>query len=55
MTEQQRAEYMAIVAGLAGSTIGWEEKPENLASWAFEIWFFSNEKAKTEIIEWPPA
>ena len=45
MTEQQRAEYMAIVAGLAGCSHAWGDKPETIAAWAMKIWFHANKEA----------
>ena len=48
MTEQQRAEYMAIVAACAGL---WEVTPEEVARCSMLIWVAANkfaEKAATQ-------
>ena len=39
MTEQQRAEYMAIVAAVAANSDGnWNGDADRLARWALRIW-----------------
>ena len=46
MTEQQRAEYMAIVAAIASSETSWDaSSAEWITSWAMETWVAANKEA----------
>lgn len=38
MTEQQRAEYMAIVAAAAAGSDNWNRDADRVAKWALSIW-----------------
>ena len=48
MTEQQRAEYMAIVAALASQSTFYEHEDCNIASYAMGLWKCANEVANKE-------